>query len=681
MTNEVGIRVTGDDDSGPAFVSAAAKAQKFKTEAKDAGQAARGLGLDLAAAAREADKDASANLRAAMAARQLDREIDEAADSLRKLRIEQALADKGSGDFTERIKQQERVLGDLRNARKTIGHIDAKDFLPDDGELRKEGEHAGSLLGRSTLTGFGSAAKSLGPVASSFAIGIGLQVATVAGPLITASIGGAVLAGAGLGIAGLGALLVKEDARVKSAAGQLGRSVKEAFAEQAGTMIRPVVDSLHELEDEGVKIAPVFGEMFAGVAPHLTGLTRGLTGLVDQLLPGLQDAVQGAGPVIDRLAAELPGLGDAISDTLGSIADAAPGAAEGLGDLIDVMGFFIRSAGFVIETGTNMYSILKGVGTLNFGEVKNAITGTKMEMRELAPATNDVAIATRDAARWAQEFADAARAQRAAVLGSENGMVDFAEAVDRATAAGKANNDGISAGSEKGRANRRILDQLAAATLSYADAIIKETGDQDQATRVTERGRAAFIKSARAMGSSKEAAIELANKLFGLPKKVEPLIALKGDRDANTKIGAVKRELRSVDGIVASPVVNIRINGASRLNKVERQLAGFEHGGLVGASQWDGGRAATGGVRANMTLVGEGGPELVDLPPGSRVTPAAQTRDALAGGGPGAGPIQLIVSARPGANRELIDALVEALRFDIRWSGKADANAYFKKAA
>jgi hypothetical protein len=678
MDNEVGIRITGDDDSKPAFDSAAGGARKFKVEAKDAGGAAKLLGTDLAAAAREGEKDAADNLRAATAAGHLDRQIKDATDSLRKLRIEEALADRGSGDFTEKVKAQERALADLQRARKTIGQVKAKDMLPSPAELRQEGVKAGGLLGQGTLVGFGSAAKSLGPVASSFAIAIALQVAAVAGPLITASIGGAVLAGAGLGVAGLGAVLVKENPRVKQAAGQLGASVKDAFTEQASGMVKPVVDSLGVLERKGVEIAPIFGRMFATAGPSLTTFAKGLAGLVDEMLPGLEKAVNASGPAIDRIASELPGFGDAISDMLGSIADAAPGAAEGIGDLIDVMGFFVDTAGFVIESGSNTYRIFKDLTRLDFGDIRDTITGTKQVMRELGADTEETGTQASRAAANIEGFNEAVRDQRRALLGVEGSLLSYEEAIDAATAAGKANNDGIDAGNEKGRANRAVLDQLAGSTLAYAESIIKTTGDQDEATRVTERGRAAFIKSAIAMGATKAAATALATALFGIPKKVTPEVALKGDRDAQTKIGRVKTELNRIDGIVASPLVNIRFNGVSRLNKVERQLAGFDHGGLTGAGGWDGASAASGGLRGNMTLVGESGPELVELPPSSRVTPAAQTRDTLSGRSNG--PMQLIISVPPGADRDVVTTLVRALRYEVRFSGKT-TEAFFKDVA
>jgi len=68
-----------------------------------------------------------------------------------------------------------------------------------------------------------------------------------------------------------------------------------------------------------------------------------------------------------------------------------------------------------------------------------------------------------------------------------------------------------------------------------------------------------------------------------------------------------------------------RIGGA-----IKGAIPGFAHGGVTG-------QAASGGGRSGLTMVGEGGPELLSLPPGSRVRSNSDTRRLAAGGGGGGG--------------------------------------------
>jgi hypothetical protein len=94
-------------------------------------------------------------------------------------------------------------------------------------------------------------------------------------------------------------------------------------------------------------------------------------------------------------------------------------------------------------------------------------------------------------------------------------------------------------------------------------------------------------------------------------------------------------------------------------------------GGIVGAQAGGimGGRGmASGGLSGfSRVLVGEQGPELVNLPVGSKVTPAGQTRAQLehaAGGGGG----RLVLEVRSGGSR-MDDLLVEIMRKAIRARG------------
>jgi phage-related protein len=63
-------------------------------------------------------------------------------------------------------------------------------------------------------------------------------------------------------------------------------------------------------------------------------------------------------------------------------------------------------------------------------------------------------------------------------------------------------------------------------------------------------------------------------------------------------------------------------------NSIKGMIPGFAHGGVVG-------QAATGGGRSGLTAVGEHGPELLSLPPGTRVRSNPDSRRMATGGGQG----------------------------------------------
>lgn len=84
-------------------------------------------------------------------------------------------------------------------------------------------------------------------------------------------------------------------------------------------------------------------------------------------------------------------------------------------------------------------------------------------------------------------------------------------------------------------------------------------------------------------------------------------------------------------------------------------VPGFAHGGIVG-------QAATGATSSGLTMTGEHGPELLHLPPGTRVRSNPDTRRALAGSGQGGGGTAITVRLDG-------SGLLKNLRAEIRAKG------------
>lgn len=124
------------------------------------------------------------------------------------------------------------------------------------------------------------------------------------------------------------------------------------------------------------------------------------------------------------------------------------------------------------------------------------------------------------------------------------------------------------------------------------------------------------------------------------------------------KISQAKGELASINGRVATTYVDTVYRSTSQGGHPTQRRRAM--GGVIGA-------AASGGVRGNMTLVGEAGPELVQLPTGSRVRSNPDTRRILGAGGGAGGPMpSLMIDA---AGDDLSQLLLKILRLAIRNEG------------
>jgi TP901 family phage tail tape measure protein len=108
-------------------------------------------------------------------------------------------------------------------------------------------------------------------------------------------------------------------------------------------------------------------------------------------------------------------------------------------------------------------------------------------------------------------------------------------ALDDARAAAKENGETLDIHTKKGRANKTALDDIARASLSHRDALIKEGATTAEVTRATNDAREAFIKIGTRMGLTKKEAKKLADEYFGVNEETD---------DAAAKTDKARKEFR-----------------------------------------------------------------------------------------------------------------------------------------
>lgn len=412
--------------------------------------------------------------------------------------------------------------------------------LPDDSESKKEGLRLGARIGSALANGLSTAG---GPIARALsnvfgvlppqaqvAIGGGIVAAvTLAAPLIGSAFVGAVLAGVGTGAVGIGIAAAFQDPRVKGAAKGFGDELKQQFAGIGQDFAADTVAAISAIRAAVARIG--LREAFSPAAGYIRPLTEGLIGLVQNVLPALKRAIIAAKEPILALRDALPRLGTAVGSLLDVISDNAAAGATALRVLFDVLivGLKIVEAQIAIlaksfEFFDSMPGLLKGPLGIWLNETKKSSESTvewSANLDGLQAALNGTAVAANASTAAMETHDQMLRRLQGDTLSAERANIQLEESIDAATAAGKRNNDGIDASTSKGRANRNLLLQLADASLASRDAILQQTGSQEMANAATDRGRAAFLRAAQAMGVEKSEAIQLANQLFGIPREVK----------------------------------------------------------------------------------------------------------------------------------------------------------------
>lgn len=240
------------------------------------------------------------------------------------------------------------------------------------------------------------------------------------------------------------------------------------------------------------------------------------------------------------------------------------------------------------------------------------------QQEAVAAAAEETAAKTKEAydqvSEAMQKAVDDVQKARNAFLGLRSGLRDFEAAIDDASAALEKNGKTLDVTTDAGRANQKALDDLARTGVSYAQGLAEQGKSLDQVDAAIGRTRSSFIRQATAMGASKDEARKLADRLGLIPGSVVSNVRTPGLTSSLRDAKSMAHYLDYLNGKVAEASVIVGITNKIRAGGT----GGYASGGVVSA-------AATGGVRSNRVLVGEQGPELLDLAPGSTVHSAADT--------------------------------------------------------
>jgi hypothetical protein len=215
------------------------------------------------------------------------------------------------------------------------------------------------------------------------------------------------------------------------------------------------------------------------------------------------------------------------------------------------------------------------------------------------------------------------------ILGALNGSTMTADEAENTLAqqmltaktSFKQNGESLDQNTQAGINNRQALVSAAQAIQALGVANINSGGNINSANAIINQQVNAFVKATGATGKAKEAIEEYLQQLIKIPANVTTTVTA-NTQLAQERLAAVQAALDNVDR-GAQGIVTITSPGSV-------QLAHKAAGGVVST-------AAVGGSRNGLTEMDEQGAELVNLPNGSRVTPASNVASLAAAGAFGGG--------------------------------------------
>jgi hypothetical protein len=181
-------------------------------------------------------------------------------------------------------------------------------------------------------------------------------------PAIGAAVTSGVLLALGGGVIGAGVFAaIKSDPALRASFKFLGDVFKGEAVKFGQNFIEPVQNFADGLGNVFNQIRPMIEEIGRAFGPLSDNLGRGLIAMLQNALPGILRATEAAGPLIQVLADNLPGLGDEMGKFFDHIKNGAPDAAVFFNDLLHAVRLVIRILANLIDGLTQMYSVARKV--------------------------------------------------------------------------------------------------------------------------------------------------------------------------------------------------------------------------------------------------------------------------------------------------------------------------------
>lgn len=410
--------------------------------------------------------------------------------------------------------------------------------------------------------------------------------------MVGAALSGILVTALGLAFIGIAGFSAAKSAEVKDQWQHTLGVLKEEFADVGKPLIPVLDDALERLERMAKAFGPVFEQAMVEAAPA-----------VDEFITSLQDGFirfgeNAFGPLMDAWEVFGPIFGQEFEDFMGELGDSFKEMAQLVQDHSEEIRLAIRGVFELIDLVVDAVTFLGKVWVFmaqNAGDAFGFIIkyGLRYLVDAVLAAAESIMTKMADAFGWIPG-------------GVGKSLKDAAKSVEG------------------------FRDDAWEQFTSISEAAF---GVDDALNRLNKE------RKLKANISSWSAALKKARSDLKKTTDQKAKAKLKADiADLTTKLKKAREDLADLNGKTATTYVNTVYTSTSQGgHPTQRKKA---TGGIIGA--------ATGGVRSNMTLVGEHGPELVDLAPGSRVLSNSDTRRTLSAQGMGAGVFQinLVVDGR-----------------------------------
>lgn len=429
--------------------------------------------------------------------------------------------------------------------------------------VRQSGRVLGGILSDGLGQGIIAGFKGAGP------IGIAVFAGILAGAVsvIGAALSGLLVTALGLAFVGIAGISAAQSDEVQRNWAKALDKLKGHFKEVGEPLIPVLHEAVHQLEDLADRVAPKFREAMVEAAPAVEEF-------IDKLFEGFERFGEAAfTPIMDAFEVFSPVFGEVFADFM-----------EDLGENFAELAVLVREHSYEIELALRVvFKVLSGLV-----EVVEFLTEAWIFMVRQTNNAIDILI-------------NVGLIPLTEMMLSSFGLM--LEGAEKAFGWMPGVGDKLKGASE-------AFDQFKEDTMASLHKMGEAAANANE--RLDDLNRTRVLKAEIKTWNAKLE--EAKAKLKSVPEKKKAKVAAEV-AEAIRKLKAIKAELAAIKNkhVTVTTTYNSQVHG-----RTSKQM-GRAMGGVIGSAQ-------TGGVRSNMTLVGEAGPELVNLPPGSHVRSNPDTR-------------------------------------------------------
>lgn len=423
-------------------------------------------------------------------------------------------------------------------------------------------------------------------------------------PVVGAMLSGALTAGIGVAVLGLGAALASQFTQVQDSFELLKRSLRDRLVEAAASFGPALLDSFAVIDIGLERLLPLIQRIFDGTAQYLAPLTAALVNMFQLVLEGLEYVTARIGPFMNELNQGFRMLGQAVKTALTILANTGQDGVKALELLFQTISALIIISAGLLAAFTKILKVFREILTVletyvpwlhllrrAFGDsqkeaVSFAVTNTELEdsFDGVIQKTKDEEQALKDAARAMQDLVDATY---------ENIQVDidFERSLDNLTRKLKENGDTLDITREKGRENvEAFLAGLKDAEQQALNRLETQGYTSEQAAAFYDKE----IERLRTVANQAGITDAEFQEMFGHIVEVSKL-RINPEEMGVGKLGKVAKDTKAETGGILENLRKIAGIGVGILGG--RPIPGFADGDIVD--------------RPTLGMFGEAGPEVI----------------------------------------------------------------------